>query len=243
MKCRRPKCDSVAANGGRLQGLCNKHYLVAPRGYVDSARATEHLLRLNQAGFSWRQIAQLSGMSEQGLYGVRDGTQVQVETEKRILAIPAPEDKYAGRGLIDSTGSQRRIRALVALGWPQRKLEDHMGTHPRRLSIVLQRQKIYTPLARLISDCYDELSMTLGPSNRSRVIAQRKGWPVPLCWDDIDDPNETPSSGVAEVVPFRVRYRELRETGETNQERMARRLGISLESLKRQITRHRLEAS
>lgn len=94
---------------------------------------------------------------------------------------------------VDATGSRRRLQALVALGWPIH-LEDRLSPHARRLTYSGQRT-VHADTAAAVRALYDELSMTPGPSSRSRQRAARKGWPVPLAWSDdsIDDPNARPA--------------------------------------------------
>jgi hypothetical protein len=238
VKCARPTCSRKAGHGGRNRGLCELHYKLTDKGYVDVARARAHLIALNESGFSWRHIARLTGLTEQGLYRVRDGERCQRVTEAKILAVPTPK-ALAGPGRINAVGSQRRIRALQALGWTQRNLEDRLGLHPRRLSTVLVRPKIYTPMARKIADVYDELSMLPGPSEKTRNMARNKGWPVPLCWDDetIDDPNAEPNTGERAYVSAADRINELRELGITDKRAIASRLGIQPKSVERAIER------
>lgn len=239
MKCKRVTCSRKAGHNGRNQGLCEAHYGALPtRGYTDSARASRHLKALNAAGFSWRQLAALTGMTEQGLYLARDGVRVRVATEQKILGVPLPAP-FSGRGLVDAVGLQRRIRALQALGWTQRELERRMDLHPRRLSTVLRRPQVYTPIARAISRVYDELSMTLGPSQKTRAIARNQGWPPPLAWndDEIDDPSATPNHAVHVATTADERIEELRDLGVFNVDQIAERLGRRPKSVERQILR------
>lgn len=232
MKCRRSTCGRKAGHGGRNRGLCEQHYSLTNKGYVDVAQARTHLLSLNEAGFSWRHIAKLTGLTEQGLYGIRDGVRCQRVTESKILAIPTPT-ALSGPGRINAVGSQRRIRALQALGWTQRHLEDRLGLPHRRLSIVLCRPKVYTPMARMISEVYDELSMQPGPSQRTKAMARNKGWQPPLAWDDIDDPDEIPNTGAHAHVSTAERINELQDLGITGIHDIAARLGIKPESVER----------
>jgi hypothetical protein len=224
--------------------LCEQHYNLTPKGYVDVARARAHLITLNEAGFSWRHIARLTGLTEQGLYRVRDGERCQRVTEARILAVPPPQP-LAGPGLINAVGSHRRIHALQALGWPHRILEERMGLPHRRISTMLARPKIYTPMARKISDVYDELSMQPGPSERTREIAREKGWTPPLAWDDdtIDDPDAMPDMGRGGCVSAFDRITELHEVGIADVGHIAECLGIKPDSVRKTIERNRKDVA
>lgn len=239
MKCARPKCDNKAAHGGRLKGLCEKHYASIPTGYVDGDPVRRRLLRLNRSGYSYRQIAELSGRSQSGLHMIRhSGRNVQIDTAIAIMAISVPAP-FTGCGIVDATGIHRRINALRAIGWTQRAMELRLGMTRGYLSTVLQRPTIYAETARKIADLYDELSATPGPCGRTRKIAQRKGWPPPLTWDDIDDPDERPDSGIERPASFMERYEEYRDHIGLTDRQIAERMGIQLNSLQVAISRER----
>ena len=109
--------------------------------------------------------------------------------------------RYVNRGplLVDSTGTIRRIQGLVALGWPMHVLGERRGVTGRNLHRLLSQTRVHRDTAANIAALYDELSMTIGPSARSRYLARNNGWAVPMAWDDdkIDDPAARPSKMVA----------------------------------------------
>lgn len=102
---------------------------------------------------------------------------------------------------VDATGTARRLRALAAIGWPMLTLSRRLGGATREYAgqIVNNRQRVRTRTATAVANLYDELSMTLGPSQRTRNAAKAKGWPPPLAWDDetIDDPSARPYTKAA----------------------------------------------
>lgn len=100
---------------------------------------------------------------------------------------------------IDSTGTIRRIRALMALGWRLADLDQALG-HRADVNYchnITRQAKVHYKTARKVAGLYDRLSMKLGPSERTRTIAQKRGWLPPLAWDDdhIDDPTYRPRRG------------------------------------------------
>lgn len=103
---------------------------------------------------------------------------------------------YGTRRRIDATGTQRRIRALMALGWTSRHIADLCGwTSAEAVTeINKDRRFVYLATAEKIADAYERLCMTPGPSPQTKARAARKGWPPPLAWDDdrIDDPTYHP---------------------------------------------------
>ena len=108
-----------------------------------------------------------------------------------------------GGRAVPALGYQRRIQALMRLGWTSQAIADAGGWSNRNHVLrVLKGQKgkptryLQRPTAERIEAVYERLSMRLPePSptvNRCVRLAERNGWPPPLAWDDIDDPNEQP---------------------------------------------------
>lgn len=110
--------------------------------------------------------------------------------------------------LVPSIGTQRRLRALVALGHTWKTLGDQLGmerTNVRRLA-VREPGIMRASLADAIATLYDAWSMrvpttTDGPGARrireARQLAADNGWLPPLAWEgiDIDDPNAVADPG------------------------------------------------
>lgn len=122
--------------------------------------------------------------------------------ERRRLALKSNRYRMAraangGRPLkVDATGTHRRIRALMRLGWPSREIARSAGWDCRvSVTNVLRYGKVSAASAARIRRTYDELSMKVGPSPWTRAYAERAGWPPPLAWDDdtIDDPKARPA--------------------------------------------------
>lgn len=88
---------------------------------------------------------------------------------------------------IPARGSQRRIRALMRIGWPMQRVEADWGLGHKTLSQVLLRRMITQEKAQVIRHIYAELAFQgAGPCGRTRLWAERRGWPGPMDWDDID---------------------------------------------------------
>ncbi|MFD8839790.1 hypothetical protein [Streptomyces griseofuscus] len=114
-------------------------------------------------------------------------------TESKLFAVPGEPDSSA---LISSIGTVRRVRALVAMGHTQQTLADEIGCAFTYISTMAHgvRPTVTVALAASVRRAYDRLSMSVGPSTRARLKAQRLGWHGPLAWDEdtIDDPAATP---------------------------------------------------
>lgn len=103
------------------------------------------------------------------------------------------------RYAIDATGTQRRIQALMALGWRAVDIATECGwvTGEAVHELLKRRSYVERTTAATVRAAYDRLSMTPGPSSLTRRRAARNGWPPPLAWDDdgLDDPDAQPYVG------------------------------------------------
>jgi len=183
--------------------------------YVDAEPARTHIETLMAAGMGLKRIVAVSTIS-QGLlwkliYGKRrpDGTRVPSKrirntTEQTILAI---RPDLAGGARIDSTGTARRIQALVACGWSQSKIAARLGILRSNFTDLAQgRTQVSVAHAKAVAELYDQLWDQAPPhtNQRERIAYSRSvryaanaGWVVPLAWDEdtIDDPNAAPDLG------------------------------------------------
>lgn len=95
---------------------------------------------------------------------------------------------------VSGVGTIRRIRALQAIGWPLRMISEYAGySHTGSLARILSRSpKVTQETADKIDKVYNQLSMTLGPSEQTRQYAEKQRWAPPMAWVDIDDPKARP---------------------------------------------------
>lgn len=100
--------------------------------------------------------------------------------------------------LVDSTGTVRRVQALMVMGWPIRVIAEAAGVRPSvlRTFVYTPGDTINTARADAIRAVFDRLCMTPGPAKATATRARRKGWAPPLSWNNIDDPAEQPK-GIA----------------------------------------------
>jgi hypothetical protein len=97
---------------------------------------------------------------------------------------------------VPAVGFQRRVHALMAIGWTQRSIAEALGIAHGNLSLKM-RANTYVYRATHVAMCevYEARCMTpqRGVVNdRTARIAAKAGHAPPLAWDDIDDPNEEP---------------------------------------------------
>jgi len=248
--CRR--CDR-AADGGR--GLCEKHWaaekakLVAMGRWdpdrLDPGPAREHLAALRSWGMGTRRVERLTGLARPTIQSIPTAKWVTRRTEDAILSIPLPTSVFdpvlAPGTQIDSLGSRRRLRALTAIGWDGERLANMLGLSRNQVNAITsgRQPKITVAHARTIADLFNRLQMTPGPSAKARRVAQLKGWPLPLQWDedDMDNPKAKAYTNRERFVFTSERIAELQYLGITDEKEMAARLGIKRESLVRQLSR------
>lgn len=165
---------------------------------VDATPAHTHLLHLFAAGAGWAQLASLTGCSTATLTALRRNqhSRIRRATAAKILEIK-PGEACAPCSRIDSTGSVRRIRALMAIGHPLHTIADHgkVGVSSLR-SLNRGTETVTSRTARGIAEAYNTLSNTPGTSSFARNRAAADGWASPAYWDDdtLDDPSFVPAT-------------------------------------------------
>jgi hypothetical protein len=207
--CRCPDCKRVAnrhVKAWRLRRLQGEVML------VDAQPMRDHVQALLAAGMSFRGIALTAGWkSRNSLASSLERDRVTVRTFERVMAI-SPESDMRRFGYVDATGSQRRLQGLVAIGWTTWEITRRMGgkDHGTVTDITsCNNTTIRRATADAIKAIFDELWDKPGPSRISAQRAAKRGWVVPLAWDDdtIDDPAATPDLGEPDAPVRRGRSR------------------------------------
>lgn len=91
-------------------------------------------------------------------------------------------------------GLQRRLEALMAMGWPRHEISRRMGYTPHSNMWLGRRDGVLRSTYAKVTAVYDELSMIPGPSRWTRSFALSRGYAPPLAWSEesIDDPAAQP---------------------------------------------------
>ena len=166
------------------------------RRYIDAAPVQARLRSLLDTGVPLRTLGRVTGLSATTVSTIVDGTQqhVQRATAARVRHLTLTS-LYASvsSGHVPRVGAARRVQALLALGWPHHEL-GAAGIANSAQIIGAPGELITVQRWRQVRDVYDALSMTRGPSPRTRARAARLGYAPPLAWDEdtLDDPNATP---------------------------------------------------
>jgi transcriptional regulator with XRE-family HTH domain len=170
--------------------------------YVPVGPAKEHLRKLRALGLSPFIIRDLTGISTAGQYRILHQTDdngvMLPKTAAAILALDLNPAHANPNAAIDSTGTARRLQALIAMGWSQRELAKRLNVAMSTLHRILSGEKVAVKVAKTISDAYDVLWSQPAPKGISRTSALRHAalhnFYPPLAWDDdtIDDPTARP---------------------------------------------------
>jgi hypothetical protein len=115
---------------------------------------------------------------------------------------------------VPALGTQRRIRALMRIGWTQKRLEECWGLAPKTIGQLMLRDTVTRAKADRVAKGYRALAFAgAGPDDRIRRWAERRGWPGPLDWDDIDSRDEVPACEIerahAEALAIQRDFRKM----------------------------------
>ncbi|WP_062215684.1 hypothetical protein [Streptomyces sp. NBRC 109706] len=168
---------------------------------VPAKDARRHLDALHAAGMSDQAIIDAAGVSPDTLYGLTQGrSTVRRTTHDAILAVQPPPAAMRNNQRTDGTGTRRRLRALIAAGWPRAAIAREMGAHKEWVQYLVKTERpVTTWTAYRVSLAYEALAARQPEDNGVQPIRARAareealaaGWPDPLFWEDwgeIDNP-------------------------------------------------------
>ncbi|MCU1418702.1 MAG: hypothetical protein JWP32_2876 [Schumannella sp.] len=186
---------------------------------VDAQPAREHIEHLQAFGIGAKQIAVMAGIQHAKVSHILWGSSVATPkryrppvpakriaqaTETAILAVRPDVHALLPTTTIPARGTQRRVQALITLGWTHTELAHRMGTSPEHLSYILMHQnrvQAWTHLAAMA--VFDSLWNVTPPADtrtaqtartRMKNHAAARRWVPPLGWDDIDTDAEPPAT-------------------------------------------------
>ncbi|MWA08823.1 hypothetical protein [Streptomyces sp. BA2] len=260
-KCRLPDCLARSAEYDRTRNRLVAYSRWQP--FTDAEPVRQHIRMLMSYGIGWQRVSRLSGVSHGGVSRILYGSpyeggartkRVRTTTADKILAVKPSFEQLAPMARVDGTGTRRRLQALIANGWPQKRLGTEMGIKHHRLIWDHVRQEVVAAdTARRVAALYDRLwnvdPVTRGISPRFAAEAKERatanGWPPPGAWDDdyIDSPAATPDLGddVDRYTAIAEDARWLISEQNYSAKQAAHRLGITSEHLYRAF-RERPEA-
>lgn len=149
--------------------------------------------KLTTASASARCTARYHGTESAYVRGCRcSSAREQLTTRRRLR-----RHGLAPAGLVNATGSTRKVRALAWMGWTNGSIAAHAGVGITTVELLAagRLRTVRRHTAERITGAFEALSMRHGGSTRTANRARRLGWHPPLAWDDdqIDDPHGEPA--------------------------------------------------
>lgn len=161
----------------------------------DAALVAERIAIHKARGRTYRQLADLCGVSKDTITGLANGQQrLRTSTHDKVMNAPLPPTV---------TGTLRRVHALMRMGFTKRHIAADADVPYPALHAALHRRRFTAVMMVAIADTYDRLDR--GPSRITAAKAARAGYPSPMAWEgiDIDDPAAQADVGASRAaVPF-----------------------------------------
>jgi hypothetical protein len=235
--------------------------LTGTHTYVDATDARAHVEQLLEV-LTVGQIEQRSSVHRTAIRvlvgdfpGRPASKRITRTTRDALLAVRPDRVGPEASGLVDRSGTQRRLRALIALGWTARHLTRRLGMSSRTMGMLTADHgtPILASTRAKVAALYDELALVVPAPSRgttvARGIAHGRGWVPPLAWDDdtIDDPDALPDT--ARPAARRSSEELVEDYLDTMWEHRgdvrsaAVRLGVSLGSLEQALRRARRDGA
>jgi hypothetical protein len=270
--------DCRAANSAASRTAYRDRVLGRWTPFIDAGPVQAHIGTLREAGIGVAQIARLAGISSSHVRELvphsRTGRppiqRVRPDTARRLLAIAVTDANRASQTHVEATGTRRRLRALLAIGWTHTALAAELCRTTTSLTRSMTSETVTARTARQVSDLYERLwdkpphhatDEELTAINAARALAACRGWPPPLAWDDIDtDPSPysdppAPTDDLDEIAieravagdGLRLEHLTLAEQNEvvrrlTERGKSIRDIADQLATTKRTVSRRRLAA-
>jgi AraC-like DNA-binding protein len=206
--CREQECKDANAAETRAARR-RRNYGTAKNYLVDAKPVRKHLKKLAKQGWGVRAVSRETGVSESVLKRLfyagakNDGQVIRAVTSEKLLAFNPLFSRTRFQGTSTETviaiGSQRRLQALVTLGFSLNALADYAGYGRSYFKAVLASERISLNTANIVTEVYERLwnkkplpetgAQKQSVTNAKRIAAE-KGWLPPMAWDDdrIDDP-------------------------------------------------------
>lgn len=223
--------------------------LIQPRTLIDAEPIRQHILDLMGIGLTPTRIARLAGMDHTNIVDFLHASPGQGRGRRRQTT-PEIAQQILNVQPITTTGTLRRIHALVAIGWPIRQIAARAGVSTRWIVNFHDGVTVNYVTSQKIAAAYDELrklkpethGVWAGHAKRARERAKANRWPTPKYWDQyadaIDDPHFEPMYGIGRGAVLAADARELMRITGHSVEQIAARLGVTKAHLYQELLRH-----
>lgn len=216
-------------------------------GRTDATQVRNHLERLVARGWTQDQIAAAAGLNQATISIIRSGQYkgVHKRTAAAIFDVRLDQRPPIPRGLVDATGTRRRLQALAVLGYNLTDIARQAGVAQSSLHQTIEGRwgRVRTLVATKVARVYRQLSMRPAPASRiaeqARNQAMALGWHGPMAWSRIDDPACRPEPGEP-TAPRHVHAEDVGELAALGlaDEEIGRRLNVSPRTVLRARTAH-----
>ena len=193
---RHKKVTAGAAYKRRQRGVRLKYY--------PSSEVAERIELLRTHGHTYNSIAKLAGVSYHVVRRIHKGDYetTHPNTYHRIMSVPLNGDPGPDFW-VPGFSTQRRIRALMCMGWRRKDIAERLSlgeTHLSRLGA--NGSSVLCSIRTAVADLYEEWSNVNGGSRVTAARAKALGWYSPADWEsaNIDDPGSWPDSDSVDVV-------------------------------------------
>lgn len=253
-RCRRPDCVTRYNHRNNQRRHAQKNGTWGR--LIDAAPVREHLLHLRANNVGPGAVAYTTGLPIQTILEFTQGRpdkgrgrrqRTSPEMAAKILAVTVDNHRT---GRVPAAGTVRRIQALIAAGWPLRRIADHAGLSSANISNLLRRTTVFAGTAKAIAATYNDLAgkrplrsgVDKGQAKRARNWAARNRWATCSYWADrmdvIDDPHFIPEDTKlrAEIVAEEAHW--LMTAGGLDRDQAAERLGVARFTIDRALREH-----
>ena len=162
---------------------------------VSTHMARVVIAELQAAGWSQRAIAEAAGVAENTVWQATRNEVMRTQSARKIVAL---RGKLPNPHRVPAWPSMRRLRSLQAAGHTGKQLAEGTGIPASTISFIVNAKGdlIARTQAEVISRFWRE--HCTDPVRTPTPTAKRNHWPVPMWWDNIDNPREKP--GVTHCV-------------------------------------------
>lgn len=199
-RCGCARCRAANAASARLRKARALAGTSTPQP-IDAGPTRERILDLRAQGWTIGEIARAAGVGEATIWPIATGRRLKVTVDvAECIAYPLRRPpKAAAGGVVDGTGTRRRLQALTAHGWSIIDLARLIGADRQNLRRLYYSDVCERQTRERIEQLYRELWDKPAPARtlrRARAVASRHGWVGALAWENIDDPEEQPFAGM-----------------------------------------------